>query len=125
MAAELALRWPLSWMADVDNAIGPLFIGLLGLQGTKNSKVVGGDRLDHQRTPLGLILNILAILGEPSSLAMAIVVDGGTTEAKPFYLMRVETTKKRAYQYEKLCSFLMENGFERGKVDITLFSQKL
>ncbi|RDX83641.1 hypothetical protein CR513_35407, partial [Mucuna pruriens] len=30
MAAELMLRWPLSWMADVDNTIGPLFIGLLG-----------------------------------------------------------------------------------------------
>ncbi|RDY01702.1 pol, partial [Mucuna pruriens] len=30
MAVELALRWPLSWIADVDNTIGPLFLGLLG-----------------------------------------------------------------------------------------------
>ncbi|RDX86573.1 hypothetical protein CR513_32082, partial [Mucuna pruriens] len=30
MATELALRWPLSWIADVDNMMGPLFIGLLG-----------------------------------------------------------------------------------------------
>ncbi|RDY13923.1 hypothetical protein CR513_01084, partial [Mucuna pruriens] len=51
--------------------------------GTEKPKVVGGDRLDHQRTPADLILNVLAILGEPSSSAMAIVVDGGTTEAKP------------------------------------------
>ncbi|RDY00996.1 hypothetical protein CR513_15739, partial [Mucuna pruriens] len=30
MAVELALRWPLSWIADVDNTIRPLFLGLLG-----------------------------------------------------------------------------------------------
>ncbi|RDY03013.1 hypothetical protein CR513_13454, partial [Mucuna pruriens] len=29
MAAELTLRWPPSWIADVVNTIGPLFIGLL------------------------------------------------------------------------------------------------
>ncbi|RDY11349.1 hypothetical protein CR513_04006, partial [Mucuna pruriens] len=29
MAAKLTLRWPLSWIADVVNTIGPLFIGLL------------------------------------------------------------------------------------------------
>ncbi|RDY13910.1 hypothetical protein CR513_01105, partial [Mucuna pruriens] len=51
--------------------------------GTKKPKVAGGDRLDHQRTPVDLILSVLAILGEPSSSAMAIVVDGGDTEAKP------------------------------------------
>ncbi|RDX92492.1 hypothetical protein CR513_25362, partial [Mucuna pruriens] len=33
MVAELVLRWPLRWIADVVNTVGPLFIGLHGLQG--------------------------------------------------------------------------------------------
>ncbi|RDX91317.1 hypothetical protein CR513_26717, partial [Mucuna pruriens] len=51
--------------------------------GTKKPKVAGGDRLDHQLTLVDLILNVLAILGKPLLSAMAIVVDGRTTEAKP------------------------------------------
>ncbi|RDX67623.1 hypothetical protein CR513_53477, partial [Mucuna pruriens] len=51
--------------------------------GTEKPKVARGDRLDHQRTPADLILIVLAIRGEPSPSAMAIVVDGGATEAKP------------------------------------------
>ncbi|RDX72853.1 hypothetical protein CR513_47606, partial [Mucuna pruriens] len=53
--------------------------------GTEKLKIAGGDRLDHQRTPVDLFLSVLAILGEPSSSAMAIIVDGGATEAKPLY----------------------------------------
>ncbi|RDX79576.1 hypothetical protein CR513_39986, partial [Mucuna pruriens] len=30
MAAELELRWPLHWIAGMDDTIGPLLIGLLG-----------------------------------------------------------------------------------------------
>ncbi|RDY09611.1 hypothetical protein CR513_06000, partial [Mucuna pruriens] len=51
--------------------------------GTEKPKVARRNRLDHQRTPVDLILNVLAILGERSLSTMAIVVDSGATKAKP------------------------------------------
>ncbi|RDX60719.1 hypothetical protein CR513_61113, partial [Mucuna pruriens] len=54
--------------------------------GIEKPKVARGNRLDYQRTPVDLILSILAILGEPSPSAIAIVVDGGAIEAKPLCL---------------------------------------
>ncbi|RDX86571.1 hypothetical protein CR513_32084, partial [Mucuna pruriens] len=45
--------------------------------------VTGGDGLDHQRTPVDLILSVLANEGEPLSSTMVIVVEDGTTEARP------------------------------------------
>ncbi|RDX92019.1 hypothetical protein CR513_25908, partial [Mucuna pruriens] len=49
---------------------------------TKKLKVVGGDRLEYQRTLEDLILSVLATRGEPSPSAIAIFMDGGATEAK-------------------------------------------
>ncbi|RDX82439.1 hypothetical protein CR513_36774, partial [Mucuna pruriens] len=46
--------------------------------GTEKPKVTRGNRLDHQCTPVDLILSVLANEGEPSSLTMAIVVEDGT-----------------------------------------------
>ncbi|RDX91901.1 hypothetical protein CR513_26040, partial [Mucuna pruriens] len=73
--------------------------------GTEKPKVAGGDRLDHQRTPVDLILNVLTIIGEPSPSAMAIVVDGEATGAKPLYLMLVKMTKN-----ELITSLLQKYG---------------
>ncbi|RDX74711.1 hypothetical protein CR513_45507, partial [Mucuna pruriens] len=63
MAAELAQRWPLSWIADVDNTIGPLFIcvQLMGCRdesGLAETDCLLEDALwAHRtayRTPLGM-----------------------------------------------------------------------
>ncbi|RDX65697.1 hypothetical protein CR513_55627, partial [Mucuna pruriens] len=59
---------------------------------TEKPKVVGGDRLEYQRTPKDLILSVLATQGEPSPPAVAIVMDSGATEAKSL------TTKNERYQ---------------------------
>ncbi|RDX92527.1 hypothetical protein CR513_25329, partial [Mucuna pruriens] len=62
--------------------------------GTKKPKVAGGDRLEHQHTLEDSILSVLATRGEPSSSAMAIVVNGGATEAKSLCLYFVSINAK-------------------------------
>ncbi|RDX98477.1 hypothetical protein CR513_18589, partial [Mucuna pruriens] len=54
--------------------------------GTEKPKVTRGDRLKHQRTPVDLILGVLAIRGGSSTSTMAIAVEDGITESKPFNL---------------------------------------
>ncbi|RDX82257.1 hypothetical protein CR513_36977, partial [Mucuna pruriens] len=46
-------------------------------------KVTRGDRLEHQRTLMDLILGILASGGGSSPSAMAIVMEDGVTESRP------------------------------------------
>ncbi|RDY13944.1 hypothetical protein CR513_01066, partial [Mucuna pruriens] len=58
---------------------------------TEKPKVTGGDRLEYQRTPENLILCTLATQGEPSPSVTAIVVNGGTTEARALCLYSVST----------------------------------
>ncbi|RDX70783.1 hypothetical protein CR513_49937, partial [Mucuna pruriens] len=81
--------------------------GILSIEerrlGTEKPKVAGGDRLEHQRTLEDSILSVLATRGERSPSTMAIVVNGGATEAKsmrsidPLYAFdpEIENTLRR------------------------------
>ncbi|RDX60335.1 Retrovirus-related Pol polyprotein, partial [Mucuna pruriens] len=62
--------------------IGIPLVILLKL-GTEKPKVARGDRLEHQRTPVDLILGVLASRGGTSPSAMAIAVEDGITESRP------------------------------------------
>ncbi|RDX78372.1 hypothetical protein CR513_41362, partial [Mucuna pruriens] len=52
--------------------------------GAEKPKVTRGDRLEYQRTLVDLILNVLASRGGSSPSTMAIVVEDGITESRPF-----------------------------------------
>ncbi|RDX76709.1 hypothetical protein CR513_43274, partial [Mucuna pruriens] len=52
--------------------------------GTERPKVTRRDRLDYQCTLVDLILSVLASGGEPSLSTMAIVVEDGITESRPY-----------------------------------------
>ncbi|RDX84916.1 hypothetical protein CR513_33966, partial [Mucuna pruriens] len=57
--------------------------------GIEKLKVARGDRLDYQHTLMDLILSILASGGEPSPSTMAIVVEDGITEFKPYFSHKI------------------------------------
>ncbi|RDY07516.1 hypothetical protein CR513_08367, partial [Mucuna pruriens] len=52
-------------------------------KGTKKPKVTRGDRLEHQRTSVDLILGVLASRGGSSLSTMAIVMEDRITEFRP------------------------------------------
>ncbi|RDY13881.1 hypothetical protein CR513_01130, partial [Mucuna pruriens] len=56
-------------------------------------KVAGGDRLDHQRTTVDLILSVLANEGGPQPSTIAIAVEDGTTESRPSSVLHSAKTK--------------------------------
>ncbi|RDX76841.1 hypothetical protein CR513_43136, partial [Mucuna pruriens] len=65
------------------------FLEKLGAQvtqglGTERLKVARRDRLDDQRTLVDLILSVLASGGEPSPSTMAIVMEDGVIESRPY-----------------------------------------
>ncbi|RDX73120.1 hypothetical protein CR513_47312, partial [Mucuna pruriens] len=68
--------------------------------GTEKPKVTRGDRLEHQRTPVDLILGVLAIRGGSSPSAIAIAMEDGITESRPSIAPgnAFKTTKRTHYQ---------------------------